>query len=339
VAGGRLTRQALLAQLAPGGAESLPAAERVSVLITTDLLSEGVNLQDASVIVHADLPWSPARFEQRVGRVRRLQSRHAEVFVYALRPPAPAERLLRMEARLREKLAAAARTVGVRGTILPRLFPAATDSPPPPPAAQADARIVQTLSAWPATAWASGDGVLVGAVRRPRAGFLALVERGGRPELVAGLDGRISDAPAHVLEALVMAGGPEAPIDAAGAARAVAALGGWLESRSSSAVLDFAAGSVARMRRRVLHRIDMITTRSPRHLRSRFVPLARDARRVATATFAAGAERVLEELADARMSDEAWLRAVGTFAELNARAAVEGGVVAMLLFVKCRRLL
>ena len=40
------------------------------VLIATDLLSEGLNLQDAARVVHYDLPWSPARLAQRVGRMR-----------------------------------------------------------------------------------------------------------------------------------------------------------------------------------------------------------------------------------------------------------------------------
>ena len=66
--------------------------------ITTDLLSEGLNLQEASVIVHLDLPWNPARLDQRVGRALRLGSRHDVVTVYTIAPPASAERLLRIEA-------------------------------------------------------------------------------------------------------------------------------------------------------------------------------------------------------------------------------------------------
>src|SRR5258705_7590041 len=73
IASGRLPRDALLARFAPRarGVEAPPRRERVTMLIATDLLSEGVNLQDASVVVHLDLPWNPARLAQRVGRVRR----------------------------------------------------------------------------------------------------------------------------------------------------------------------------------------------------------------------------------------------------------------------------
>ncbi|MGH7689279.1 MAG: helicase-related protein, partial [Gemmatimonadaceae bacterium] len=98
---------------APARPRRTPHAHRVTMLITTDLLSEGVNLQEANVVVHADLPWSPARAEQRVGRVRRLTSPHDRVFVYAFRPPASADHLLHLERRLRHKIALAARAVGI----------------------------------------------------------------------------------------------------------------------------------------------------------------------------------------------------------------------------------
>ena len=69
IASGPLPRREILAQFAPDGVprDSTPAARRVDLLVTTDLLSEGVNLQRASVIVHLDIPWNPARLEQREG--------------------------------------------------------------------------------------------------------------------------------------------------------------------------------------------------------------------------------------------------------------------------------
>src|SRR5262249_15833486 len=122
VSGGRIPRDAVLAQFTPLAREfevATPASERIDLLITTDLLSEGLNLQEASGIVHLDLPWNPGGRDQRVGRGLRLGSRHERVTVYAIAPPASAERLLRIETRLREKLAVAQRTVGVAGRILP----------------------------------------------------------------------------------------------------------------------------------------------------------------------------------------------------------------------------
>jgi superfamily II DNA/RNA helicase len=122
IAIGRIPRGLLLELFAGSQGRSVATSQRVRVLITTDLLSEGVNLQEASVVVHADIPWSPARMEQRVGRVRRIGSRHERVTVYALAPPAPTELVIGIEARLRAKIGHAARTIGLSGSILPRLF-------------------------------------------------------------------------------------------------------------------------------------------------------------------------------------------------------------------------
>src|ERR1019366_7121122 len=89
-----------------GGREDLRAArarDDISLVITTDLLSEGVNLQGASVIVHLDVPWTPAALDQRVGRAARMGSPHACVHVHGIAPPAAAERLLTLERRLTRK--------------------------------------------------------------------------------------------------------------------------------------------------------------------------------------------------------------------------------------------
>lgn len=59
-------------------------APRVNVLVSTDAGSEGVNLQAANVLVNFDLPWNPMVLEQRIGRIQRLMSPHAEVVVFNL---------------------------------------------------------------------------------------------------------------------------------------------------------------------------------------------------------------------------------------------------------------
>src|ERR1035437_9683519 len=79
------------------------ARDDISLVITTDLLSEGVNLQSASVIVHLDVPWTPAGLYQRVGRAARMGSPHACVPAHGIAPPAAAERLLALERRLTRK--------------------------------------------------------------------------------------------------------------------------------------------------------------------------------------------------------------------------------------------
>jgi len=122
IASGRLSRAELLARFAPvAQGVSMPhPRERITLLLATDLLSEGVNLQDAAVVVHLDLPWNPARLAQRLGRIRRPGGA-SEVTSYLMAPPAGSGLLLRAEVRLRDKLAQAERTIGRGLDTLPAL--------------------------------------------------------------------------------------------------------------------------------------------------------------------------------------------------------------------------
>src|ERR1041384_1329898 len=88
-ASGDAPRQDVLRAFAPRaqGAAGPAAALQTDVLIATDLLSEGLNLQDAERVVHYDLPWSPARLAQRVGRIDRLGSSHGSIAAGTLSPP------------------------------------------------------------------------------------------------------------------------------------------------------------------------------------------------------------------------------------------------------------
>ena len=52
------------------------------VLVTTDVLAEGMNLHRSNVIINYDLPWNPTRIMQRVGRINRVGTKHTELFVY-----------------------------------------------------------------------------------------------------------------------------------------------------------------------------------------------------------------------------------------------------------------
>ena len=60
--------------------------DRYDLLLTTDVLSEGVNLQQAGRIINYDLPWNPMRLVQRHGRIDRIGSRHREVHPRLLLP-------------------------------------------------------------------------------------------------------------------------------------------------------------------------------------------------------------------------------------------------------------
>jgi hypothetical protein len=107
-AAGRATPGEVVRAFAPGaqGARPPPRALEADVLIATDLLSEGLNLQDAARVVHYDVPWTPARLAQRVGRIDRIGSAHARIETVAVLPPPALERALALERRLAAKLAA-----------------------------------------------------------------------------------------------------------------------------------------------------------------------------------------------------------------------------------------
>jgi len=96
IATGPVSRAEVLAQFDPESAasRSMRGHNSITLLIATDLLSEGVNLQCASAIIHLDLPWTAARIEQRVGRLVRLGSPHLRVVSYTVSPPPRAEQCL-----------------------------------------------------------------------------------------------------------------------------------------------------------------------------------------------------------------------------------------------------
>jgi len=97
---------------------ALPPEEEIDLLISTDVLSEGQNLQDAAILINYDLHWNPVRMVQRVGRLDRLGSPHEVIHIHNFFPEEELEGLLGLLRRLREKLEAINRTVGLDASIL-----------------------------------------------------------------------------------------------------------------------------------------------------------------------------------------------------------------------------
>jgi superfamily II DNA or RNA helicase len=94
--------------------------ERVELLIATDVLSEGLNLQDASVVVSYDLPWNPVRLMQRVGRVDRLGAVSEHVELHHFVPADDLDRLLGLMDRLQGKVTTISATLGLDHPVLAR---------------------------------------------------------------------------------------------------------------------------------------------------------------------------------------------------------------------------
>ena len=113
-----MPRSAVLAGFQParnnGACGAMP-----HVLIATDVAAEGLDLQRAERVVHYDLPWTPARLDQREGRAARIGSVAATVDVVRFDPPPAIERRLRQLAILRRKAALPVRA-GIAGAALER---------------------------------------------------------------------------------------------------------------------------------------------------------------------------------------------------------------------------
>lgn len=83
---------------------------RLRVIVSTEAGSEGVNLQVANVLVNFDLPWNPMIVEQRIGRVQRLGSAHANVSILNIMLKGTFEEYI--VGRLMEKLQMASHAIG-----------------------------------------------------------------------------------------------------------------------------------------------------------------------------------------------------------------------------------
>ena len=90
----------------------IQASDEIRVLVATDVLSEGQNLQDCSIIVNYDLPWAIVRLIQRAGRVDRIGQKAAKILCYSFLPADGVERLIRLRARVRQRLEENAEVVG-----------------------------------------------------------------------------------------------------------------------------------------------------------------------------------------------------------------------------------
>lgn len=86
--------------------------DRFDVLITTDVLAEGINLHRANALINYDLPWNPTRIMQRVGRINRVGTEFDQIYVFNFFPTAQTSKHLPLKDRIIEKLQAFHDTLG-----------------------------------------------------------------------------------------------------------------------------------------------------------------------------------------------------------------------------------
>jgi len=323
IATGRIGRDELLARFAPSAqGRAIPAKhQRVTLLLSTDLLSEGVNLQDASVVVHLDLPWNPTRLIQRIGRVRRPGGTRL-VSGYLMAPPAHASLLLRAETRLRSKLARAEQTVGRALPVLPALVETGQFGHAEGIGIQETVRDTALSSAelhgevdWLLARWrcAAPDTrtetqkCVVSAARAADRGWIALLDDGRLIACRQGEDAPAepTDSPDEVVRALKSADGPVRDTPTGELEDARAALSRWLARDWSQRSCGLESVDTP-VRRRVFRAVDAALRRAPRHRRAAVLAVAASLRCALAGPLSLGLERALDQLV-LRGDGDSWL--------------------------------
>ncbi len=77
---------------------------KIRILISTDVLSEGINLHRGNILINYDLPWNPTRVLQRAGRINRLGTEHPDIYIYNFFPTTQADTHLGLEANITNKI-------------------------------------------------------------------------------------------------------------------------------------------------------------------------------------------------------------------------------------------
>jgi hypothetical protein len=328
VAGGTLPRHEAIGRFAPHANHFSPPgpAERIDLLITTDLLSEGVNLQDAAAVIHLDIPWTLARMEQRVGRVARMGSLHSRVSVHILRPPRSASAMLDTETIVQRKWSIARKSVGTSQPdplrAIAHAAPSASDDPLADSIPAKTERLRSILESW-MTGHDPNErddaNPIVATISARRSGFIVAIgsEDGavvsmssvGRPQLLVEVASKVlSDVDAQ-LEACLCADGADIPTLPSDFERAVLAVEGWSARARASEAAGIGESSTIR-RKLITARIDSAIQSAPPHLRSAHSIIAARARRVATSQQCADIERELDALLHSDLPGHEWLEAI-----------------------------
>jgi hypothetical protein len=272
IASGRVTVEEIIRGFdVPTVRSSAPTALPLELLIATDVLSEGLSLRRAGVIVHLDLPWTIARLEQRVGRLRRLGSAHQQIAVYAIGPPVEARELLPLVRALQRKARLSSSMVARHGlhASLPllggRLMRAIAQV-----VRRGEAGAHEELRAV-LTEWADGHVQPLSEVSEEAGSFtaLGLVALDGKHHLVAANDHGVSESPAQVLHAVrALSGAYPTHASSGGEERwfvaATASIRKWLDEQLGRELARLAADAPSAAHITLLTRLQEILARATR---------------------------------------------------------------------------
>ncbi len=87
-------------------AKALHLKDDFRILITTEVLSEGVNLHRSNVVVNYDIPWNPTRMMQRVGRINRVDTKFDTINIFNFFPAGPINELISLQEAAEAKITA-----------------------------------------------------------------------------------------------------------------------------------------------------------------------------------------------------------------------------------------
>lgn len=288
--------------------------ERVDLLIATDLLSEGLNLPEASVIIHLDLPWTAARLEQRVGRARRPGGNAPVVTTYAFVQPPEVERWLRREQLIRRKARLAATSVGMLS--INQGESRLARSPP-----RAMEQLRRILAQWRSDvlqrALRRECNIPVAAVRSEQRGFIGLVGTYHGPVLLCGAVDRehaerqrAGSSPAAIARWASRAAGEPTVVRLETFRGARRAIDIWMRERSATVTVG-ADAHWPESYRHIVSRLDRIVTLAPGHARRGTAQRAATIRAALSRRLSRGLELAAEELHRGCEDDERYITELG----------------------------
>jgi superfamily II DNA/RNA helicase/HKD family nuclease len=88
------------------------------ILITTEVLSEGVNLHRSNVVINYDIPWNPTRLMQRVGRINRVDTKFDSIYTFNFFPTAQANSQIKLQEAAVAKIQAFIEMLGADARLL-----------------------------------------------------------------------------------------------------------------------------------------------------------------------------------------------------------------------------
>ena len=86
--------------------------DELSILLSTDVLAEGVNLHRSNIVINYDLPWNPTKVLQRVGRVNRIGTEYKNIYIFNFFPTDQSDVHIRLEDNIKSKIQAFHDTLG-----------------------------------------------------------------------------------------------------------------------------------------------------------------------------------------------------------------------------------